>query len=109
MKTETLVVNLLKEKRLLAKSVQVSCDSIKFWEKRANKLFKKMDDEEEKYVFYNEEAVEASCEKSSGEMDSLMKRIRFENDLLDHLEEKIEKLEDKIVRFLAADAKKNKK
>jgi hypothetical protein len=87
MKTETLVVNLLKEKKLLTKSIQISCDSIEFWEKRANKLFKKMDEEEEKYIFYNEEAIEASCEKSFGEIGSLMKRIQFENDMLVHLGE----------------------
>ena len=109
MKIETLVVNLLKEKKLLAQSVKVSCESIEFWEKRANKLFEKMDDEEEEYVFYNEETMEASYQQSFGEMESLMKRIQFENDLLDHLEEKIVKLEEKIVRFFAANAQKQKK
>jgi len=109
MKSEILVEQLLEEKLTLASAVKVSYNSIEFWEKRANKLFKKMDEEEEEYIFFNEEAVEASCEKSFGEMDSLMKRIQFENDLLDDLEEKIGKLEEKIIRLFATHAKKQKK
>ena len=108
MKTETLVTNLLKEKKLLVRSVKVSCESIEFWEKKANKIFKKMDDDEEKYSFYNEEEMELSYQKNHKEMDSLMKRIQFEDNLLNHLEEIIGKLEEKIVRLFAAHAQKQK-
>jgi len=38
-----------------------------------------------------------------------MKRMKFENDQLDSLENKIEKLEDKISEMLTEHAKKQKK
>ena len=35
--------NLIKQKNNLTDSVELCCNSISFWEKRANKIFKQMD------------------------------------------------------------------
>ncbi len=109
MKIDTLLKKFLEEKKEVTKSCQVSAESIDFWEKRAEVLFSKMDEVEEEFMFATEEFIEDTCTNQLKEVDFLMKRMKFENDQLDSLEEKIEELENKISQMLTAHAKKQKK
>ena len=113
MKTETLVKRLLKEKLALVAAVKVSCDSIVFWEKKSDKLFKKMDETEEaeqkEWGYDAEEETELLYQKNFQDIEFLMKRIKFEDDLLDDLEEKIGRLEEEVIKLFATYAQKQKK
>jgi|TARA_R110002051_G_scaffold298452_1_gene365284 DNA-binding transcriptional MerR regulator len=109
MKIDTLLKKFLAEKKEVAESCRVSSKSIDFWEKRAESLFSKMDETEDKFAFSTEEVIEAECLRDLKEVDFLMKRMEFENKQLDSLERKIEELEDNISQMLAEHAKKQKK
>ena len=109
MKIDILLKKFLEEKKEVAKSCKLCAESIDFWEKRAESLFAKMDTVEEEFMFATEEFIEDTCTNQLKEVDFLMKRMKFENDQLDSLEEKIEELENKISQMLTAHAKKQKK
>ena len=47
-----------------------------------------MDTVEEEFMFATEEFIEDTCTNQLKEVDFLMKRMKFENDQLDSLEEK---------------------
>ena len=109
MKINTLLKKLLAEKKEIAEASKVSAQSIDFWEKRAEELFAKMDEEEAGFAYSTDEFIEDACSQNLKEVDLLMKRMKFENDQLDLLEKKIEELEDSITQTLAQHAKKQKK
>jgi len=109
MKIDTLLKKFLEEKKEVAKACKISVESIDFWEKRSEKLFAQMDEVEEEFIFATDEFIEDTCARDLKEIDFLMKRMKFENDQLDLLEEKIEELENKISQMLTAHAKKQKK
>ena len=109
MKIDTLLKKFLEEKKEVAKACKISSESIDFWEKRSEELFAKMDKAEEEFAFATDEFIEDTCARDLKEVDFLMKRMKFENDQLDSLEKKIEKLEDKISEMLTEHAKKQKK
>ena len=109
MKINTLLKKLLAEKKEIAEASKVSAQSIDFWEKRAEELFAKMDEEEAGFAYSTDEFIEDTCASQLREVDYLMKRMKFENDQLDSLEKKIEKLEDKISQMLTEHAQKQKK
>tara|TARA_Y100001951_G_scaffold40005_1_gene31612 strand:+ start:556 stop:885 length:330 start_codon:yes stop_codon:yes gene_type:complete len=109
MKINTLLKKLLAEKKEIAEASKVSAQSIDFWEKRAEELFAKMDEEEAGFAYSTDEFIEDTCSQNLKEVDLLMKRMKFENDQLDLLEKKIEELEDSITQTLAQHAKKQKK
>jgi hypothetical protein len=109
MKFDKQVEILSDEKKEILKSVDLCCDSIKFWEKKANKLFTKMDELEEEAIYLPAEEVDSKYGKYSKEMRSLMNRIEFENSQLDGLEKNLIKLELRIVNFVKKYAKKQKK
>ena len=68
-----------------------------------------MDEEEEEFAFSTDEYIEDTCAQHLKEIDSLMKRMKFENDQLDALEAKIDKLEIKTCLLLTEHAEKQKK
>tara|TARA_R110002051_G_scaffold114536_1_gene187470 strand:+ start:429 stop:758 length:330 start_codon:yes stop_codon:yes gene_type:complete len=109
MKINTLLKKLLAEKKKIAEASKVSVQSIDFWEKRAEELFAKMDEEEAGFAYSTDEFIEDTCSQNLKEVDLLMKRMKFENDQLDLLEKKIEELENSITQTLAQHAKKQKK
>ena len=109
MKINTLLKKLLAEKKEITEASKVSAQSIDFWEKRAEELFAKMDEEEAGFAYSTDEFIEDTCSQNLKEVDLLMKRMRFENEQLDLLEKKIEELEDSITQTLAQHAKKQKK
>ena len=109
MKINTLLKKLLAEKKEIAEASKVSAQSIDFWEKRAEELFAKMDEEETGFAYSTDEFIEDTCSQNLREVDFLMKRMRFENEQLDLLERKIEELEDSITQTLEEHAKKQKK
>ena len=109
MKIDTLLKKLLAQKKEVAEASKVSAQSIDFWEKRAEKLFAKMDEEEAGWSYSSEDFIEEACSKNLKEINLLMKRMKFENDQLDLLEKKIEELEETISQTLAEYAKKQKK
>jgi|TARA_B110001454_G_scaffold197154_1_gene200463 DNA-binding transcriptional MerR regulator len=109
MKTDTLLKKLLAQKKEVAEASKVSAQSIDFWEKRAEELFAKMDEEEAGWSYSTDEFVEDTCSENLKEVNVLMKRMQFENSQLDLLEKKIEKLEETISQTLAEHAKKQKK
>ena len=109
MKTDTLLKKLLAQKKEVAEASKVSAQSIDFWEKRAEELFAKMDEEEAGWSYSTDEFVEDTCSENLKEVNVLMKRMQFENSQLDLLEKKIEELEETISKTLAEHAKKQKK
>ena len=109
MKIDILLKKFLEEKKEVMKACKISSESIDFWEKRSEELFAKMDKAEEEFAFATDEFIEDTCARDLKEVDFLMKRMKFENDQLDSLEKKIEKLEDKISEMLTEHAKKQKK
>ena len=109
MKIETLLKNVLAEKKELVQACKLCTDSIDFWEKRSNALFSKMDEAEEEFALSTDEYIEDTCAEHLKEVDALMKRMKFENDQLDALENQIEELEIKICLLLTEHAKKQKK
>jgi DNA-binding transcriptional MerR regulator len=109
MKIDILLKKLIAQKKEVAEASKVSLQSIDFWEKRAEKLFAKMDEEEEGWSYSTDEFIEDTCSKNLKEVDILMRRMHFENSQLDLLEKKIEKLEETISQTLAEHAKKQKK
>ena len=109
MKIDTLLKKFLEEKKEVAEASKVSAQSIDFWEKRAEKLFAKMDEEEEGWSYSTDEFIEETCSENLKEVDILMRRMQFENDQLDLLEKKIEELEGKISQMLTEHAQKQKK
>lgn len=109
MKFEQQVQFLSDKKKDLLESVNLCCDSIGFWEAKANKLFAKMDELEAEASYLPTEEVESKYVKYSKEMHSLMNRIEFENSQLDSLEKNLMELELRIVNFVKKYAKKQKK
>ena len=109
MKIDTLLKKLLAQKKEVAEASKVSAQSIDFWEKRAEKLFAKMDEEEAGWSYSSEDFIEDTCSENLKEVNVLMKRMQFENSQLDFLEKKIEELEETISQTLAEHAKKQKK
>lgn len=101
--------DLLKEKKSLTEDIEICCNSIQFWEKRAEKIFNKMDAFEEDSLFESDENNTKRYKKLMEESNKLMARINFENDQLDILEGKILDLEEKIIKAIAAYAQKQKK
>ena len=98
---------LLKEKESLIDSIELCCKSIEFWEKKADKVFKRMDDFESEYQ--SDEVTEAKYTALMQDAARLMSRINFENSQLDQLEDSILELEEKIITTLDKHAKKQKK
>lgn len=109
MKFEQQVQLLSDQKKDLLESVNLCCNSIGFWEERANKLFTKMDELEVEGSYLPTAEVESKYEEYSKEMHSLMNRIEFENSQLDFLEKNLMELELRIVNFVKKYAKKQKK
>tara|TARA_R110000744_G_scaffold336226_1_gene441546 strand:- start:339 stop:668 length:330 start_codon:yes stop_codon:yes gene_type:complete len=109
MKTDILLKKLLAQKKEVAEASKVSAQSIDFWEKRAEELFAKMDEEEAGWSYSTDEFIEDTCSENLKEVNILMKRMQFENSQLDLLENKIKKLEETISQTLAEHAKKQKK
>ena len=109
MNINTLLEKILAEKKELIEGCRLCTQSIDFWEKKSNDLFKKMDVAEEEYALSTDEYIEDTCTQHLKEIDALMKRMKFENDQLDALETKIEKLEVKTCLLLAEHAEKQKK
>jgi len=96
---------LLESKNKLLNSIEVCCESIEFWEERANQTFSRMDElENESFDF--DEAYRLSLAKES---EKILNRVNFENSQLDMLEAKILDLESSIIKTLAKYAKKQKK
>ena len=100
---------LLAEKKALTASIDLCCQSIAFWEKKSEEMFKRMDEFEEETVFENDEIIEKKFRALRKESEGMMSRINFENSELDRLEIEILELEDKIVKEIASYAKKQKK
>ena len=88
MKIDTLLKKFLEEKKEVAEASKVSAQSIDFWEKRAEKLFAKMDEEEQGWSYSTDEFIEETCSENLKEVDILMRRMQFENDQLDLLKRK---------------------
>ena len=109
MKINTLLKKLLVQRKEVAEASKVSARSIDFWEKRAEKLFAKMDEAEEDFAFSSDEYIEDTCSQHHKEIDFLMNRMKFENDQLDLLEEQIDKLETELCLAFTQYAKKQKK
>ena len=109
MKIDILLKKLLDQKKEVAEASKISAQSIDFWEKRAEELFAKMDEEEEGWSYSTDEFIEDTCSKNLKEVNVLMTRMKFENDQLDLLEKKIEDLEETISQTLEEHAKKQKK
>jgi len=100
---------LLTEKKELTNSLELCCESIGFWEERAEKIFEKMDEFEEEALFSSGESHDKKFKKLQRESGKIMKRIDFENNQLDALEAQVLDLEEKIITTLARYAKKQKK
>jgi len=100
---------LMTEKKELTNSLELCCESIGFWEERAEKIFKKMDEFEEEALFSSGESHDKKFKKLQRESGKIMKRIDFENNQLDLLEAQILDLEEKIIATLSRYAKKQKK
>lgn len=109
MKTDALLKKILAEKEELIESCKLCTGSIDFWEERSNALFAEMDAIEEEFTLFGDKDIEDTCAQHFKEIDILMKRMRFENNQLDILENQIEKLEIKICLLLTEHAKKQKK
>ena len=109
MKIDILLKKFLEEKKEVMKACKISSESIDFWEKRSEELIDRMDKTEEDFNFASDEFIEDTCANQLREVDYLLKRMKFENDQLDSLENKIEKLEDKISQMLTEHAQKQKK
>ena len=109
MSTNQLLKKVLAEKKELLEACKLSTRSIDFWEERANVLFAEMDEAEEAFVLSTDEYIEETCLEHFKKVEALMKRMRFENEQLDTLENQIEKLETKICLLLTEHAKKQKK
>ena len=109
MKIDNSLKKLLAQKKEVAEASKVSAQSIDFWEKRAEELFAKMDEEEAGWSYSTDEFIEDTCSQNLKEVDLLMRRMKFENEQLDLLEKKIEDLEDLISQTLEEHAKKQKK
>tara|TARA_R100000152_G_C6748191_1_gene171780 strand:- start:185 stop:514 length:330 start_codon:yes stop_codon:yes gene_type:complete len=101
--------NLLKEKKSLTSDIEICCNSIDFWEKRAEKMFNKMDAFEENSFLESEENNTKEYKRLMHESEKLMARINFENTQLDILEAKILELEEKIITAIKSHAQKQKK
>jgi len=108
-KLDSLLEPLFEKKEKLISSIEVSCESIEFWEARAEKIFKEIDKSEEEFFLSSEEAYREENLKNSREVQTLMKRIYLENDQLDILEQSILDLEEEIIKILDSYAKKQKK
>ena len=100
---------LMTEKKELTNSLELCCESIGFWEERAEEIFKKMDQLEEESLFSSEERQHKKFKNLQRESGKIMKRVDFENNQLDLLEAQILDLEEKIIVTLARYAKKQKK
>ena len=100
---------LMTEKKELTNSLELCCESIGFWEERAEEIFKKMDQLEEESLFSSEERQHKKFKNLQRESGKIMKRVDFENNQLDLLEAQILDLEEKIIITLARYAKKQKK
>tara|TARA_R100001082_G_scaffold48047_1_gene25757 strand:- start:908 stop:1237 length:330 start_codon:yes stop_codon:yes gene_type:complete len=109
MDLDKLLKNLLAQKKELTHSLEVCCNSIGFWEERAEKIFKKMDEFEEEALFSSGESHDKKFKKLQRESGKIMKRVEFENNQLDLLEAQVLDLEEKIITTLARYAKKQKK
>lgn len=101
--------NLIKQKNNLTDSIELCCNSISFWEKRANKIFTQMDSFEDEIKFCSEAESQKKYKFLNKESERLMARINFENNQLDILEQKILNLEEAIIKALDSYAKKQKK
>lgn len=103
----------LLEKEYLVEACSVCVDSITFWEKRSNELFKKMDDAEiyleGDLLLENDNHADCVYKGYLKEIEFLMQRMQFENEQLDNLESRLEKLEDALSKALSHYAKKQKK
>ncbi len=108
-KLDSILEPLFEKKEKLITSIELSCESIGFWEERAEKIFKKIDESEEASFLISEESYLKENLKHSREVQSLMKRISLENNQLDTLEQSILDLEEEIIKVLDSYAKKQKK
>ena len=109
MNLDQVLKKLMTKKKALTKSLEVCCDMIGFWEERADKIFKKMDEFEEEALFSSGESHDKKFKKLQRESGKIMKRVEFENNQLDALEAQVLDLEEKIITTLARYAKKQKK
>ncbi len=109
MNIDKALAKLLKEKESLIDSIELCCKSIEFWEKKADAVFKKMDEFESESVFESDEICEVKYKSLMKDASRLMSRINFENSQLDQLEDSILELEEKIITTLDKHAKKQKK
>jgi hypothetical protein len=109
MSLDKVLKNLMIEKKELTHSLEVCCDSIGFWEERAEIVFKKMDQFEEESMLTSGDSQDKVFWELHRESEKLMKRIEFENNQLDLLEAQVLDLEEKIITTLARYAKKQKK
>ena len=109
MNINKLLEKILAEKKELVESCKLCTQSIDFWEKKSNVLFAKMDAAEEEFALSTDEYIEDTCTQHLKEVDALMKRMKFENDQLDMLENQIEELETKICLLITEHAQKQKK
>ena len=109
MNLDQVLKKLMAEKKDLTKSLELCCDSIGFWEERADKIFKRMDEFEEEALFSYGESHDKKFKKLQRESGKIMKRVEFENNQLDALEAQVLDLEEKIITTLARYAKKQKK
>ena len=109
MSLDKVLKNLIIQKKELTRSLEVCCDSIGFWEERAEKIFTKMDQAEEEYIFAFGDSQDQKLMDLQQESEKLMKRIEFENNQLDLLEAQVLELEENIITTLARYAKKQKK
>lgn len=100
---------LLEQKKHLSESVEICCKSIEFWEKKSNKIFKEMDELEEKFMFEEEDFIRKRYQYLKNQCERLINRLTFENEELDKLELKTITLEEKIIKVLEAYAQKQKK
>jgi len=109
MNLDQVLKKLMTEKKELTESLELCCDSIGFWEERAEGIFKKMDGLEEESLFSSEEQQHKKFKSLQRESEKIMKRIDFENSQLDSLEGQVLDLEERIITILARYAKKQKK
>ena len=109
MSLDKVLKNLMIQKKELTCSLEVCCDSIGFWEERAEKIFKDMDQFEEECIFTSGDSQDQKLMELQLESEKLLKRLEFENNELDSLEAQVLDLEKKIITTLARYAKKQKK
>ena len=109
MSLDKILKKLLAEKKSLLSVIELTCKSIDFWEKKSDKIFKKMDAFEAESLFKEDEATEKQHTALVYAANQLMNRINFENNELDRVEKLVLDLEEKIVTTLARYAKKQKK